>query len=348
LSGLAGARAQYEEITYDGTRTDTRLVAGDLPLAGITPSSGSGKSDDAAVTGKLGLKYEFSRDAQTYLTWSTGYKGAGYETEFTADFVDQQPIKPETARAWELGYKAQLFDGKLSLNTALFHSKYKDLQVQANRGNADLGIVRFATTNAGSATTEGVEVELSARPITGFLLTGGVTYLSSSVDIDGLNCPLSVQAAAPVISGTSPINTCYRTAAAATPVQNVRSGDLPNAPRWRGNLTARYDFNIPGTSLGSFVQLSGNSQSKINFVIEQDPLTVQDSYTTVDASIGIHDQSDRYRLSLFVKNMFDEHYLSLIARSATLTTATLTPDNLTGNIPKEANRYFGATVSVSF
>jgi len=92
----------------------------------------------------------------------------------------------------------------------------------------------------------------------------------------------------------------------------------------------------------------GNSQSKINFVVEQDPLTVQKAYTTVDASIGFSDQSERYRLSFFVRNLFDEHYVTLLARSTTLSTATVTPNQLTGNIPKEANRYFGATLGISF
>jgi iron complex outermembrane receptor protein len=315
---------------------------------GVTPSAGSGKSDDSVVTGKAGLQYKFSDEAQTYLTWSTGYKGRGYEVEFNADFANQTPIDPETAQAFELGYKAQLFDGALSLNTAVFHAKYEDLQVQANRGNADLGIVRFVTTNAGSSTTEGVELELMTQPLTGLTFGGGVTYMTTSVDIDGLNCSLSQQALAPVITGTPPVNTCYRTTAGATPVQNVRGGDLPNAPDWRGSLTARYEFGVPGTSWDSFVQLTGTSQSRMNFVIEQDPLTTQDGYTTVDASIGLRDADNRYRLTFFVKNVFDEHYVTLMARASTLSTATLTPDQLTGNIPKEANRYFGATFGVSF
>jgi iron complex outermembrane recepter protein len=86
----------------------------------------------------------------------------------------------------------------------------------------------------------------------------------------------------------------------------------------------------------------------MNFVIEQDPLTVHDSYTIVDASIGFRDQTERYRLTLFAKNLFDEHYVTQLARSTTLSTATVTPDNLTGIVPKEANRYFGATFGVSF
>lgn len=348
LSALAGARFQYEEITYDGVRTDARVVPGDLALPGFTPSSGRGKSDDTVLTGKVGLQYEFSDSAQTYLTWSTGYKGAGYEVEFAAMFENQQVIKPEEAKAWELGFKAQLFDGLLSLNSALFYAEYEDLQVQANRGNPDLGIVRFATTNAGSATTQGVELELVFRPLDGLSLSGGATYLDSSVDVDGLNCPLSQQTAAPVIVGSRPLNVCYRPASAASPVQNLRDGSLPSSPEWRGNLTARYDFDVPGTRWSSFVQLAASAQSKMNFVIEQDPLTVHDSYTIVDASIGFRDQTERYRLTLFAKNLFDEHYVTQLARSTTLSTATVTPDNLTGIVPKEANRYFGATFGVSF
>lgn len=103
LSALAGGRLQYEEVSYEGSRPDARLVAGDLPLLGITVSSGSGETNDTELTGKLGLKYEFSDAAQTYLTWSTGYKGAGYHTGFEANFDNQEPIEPETARAWELG-----------------------------------------------------------------------------------------------------------------------------------------------------------------------------------------------------------------------------------------------------
>jgi iron complex outermembrane receptor protein len=86
----------------------------------------------------------------------------------------------------------------------------------------------------------------------------------------------------------------------------------------------------------------------MNFVIEQDPLLEHDAYTLVDASVGFRAPDNRYRISLFVKNLFDEHYVTLMARSASLTTAASNPNSLTGNVPKDANRYFGATFGVSF
>jgi len=349
LSALGGVRVQHEKVSYWGVRpANTPLVPGDLPLVGVTASSGSGSSGDTAATGKVGLKYELSRDAQAYVTWSTGYKGAGYNTEFAATFENQQPVKPETAKTWELGYKTELWDGRLRFNTAVFYADYEDLQVQANRGNADLGIVLFAPTNAGSANTKGVEWEFQARPVSSLTLSGGVTYLETSVDIDGLQCALSAQAAAPVITSGASWNTCYKPSAGASPIQNIHGGALPQASKWRGDLLARFDHDIPGLPLGGFVQAQVTTQSKYNFTIEQDPLTVQDAYSIVNASVGLRDRDAKYQLSLFVNNLFNQHYVTLMGRPSTLTTATVFPNSLVGTVPKDANRYFGATVNVSF
>jgi iron complex outermembrane receptor protein len=349
LSALGGVRVQHERINYWGVRpANTPLLAGDLTLVGVTASAGSGSSADTAATGKVGLKYEFSRDAQAYITWATGYKGAGYNTEFASTFENQTPVRPETVRSWELGYKTELWDGRLRFNTAVFYSKYKDLQVQANRGNPDLGIVLFAPTNAGSASTRGVEWEFQARPVSSFTLSGGVTYLDTSVNIDGLQCPLSAQGAAPVITGGAPWNTCFKPSANASPIQNVHGGVLPQASKWRGDLVARYDHDLPGLPLGAFVQGQVTSQSKFNFTIEQDPLTVQNAYTIANATVGLHDRDAKYQLAFFVDNIFNQHYVTLMARSPELTTAAVTPNSLTGLVPKDANRYFGATINVSF
>jgi iron complex outermembrane receptor protein len=349
LSALAGLRVQHERISYWAVRpANTPLYPGDLQLVGVVPSSGSGSVEHTAATEKVGLKYAFNPDAEAYLTWSTGYKGAGYNTEFGGTFENQQPLRPETAQDWELGYKIEMLSGRLRFNTAVFYADYRNLQVQANRGNPDLGIVLFAPTNAGVAISKGVEWEFQARPLSPLTLSGGVTYLETSVDAAGLQCPLSAQAGAAVMTSGAPFNTCFKPSATASPIQNVEGGVLPQASRWRGDLLARYDHAIPGTPLGGFLQASAVSQSKFNYTIEQDPLTVQNAYTIVNASLGLHDLGSRYEVSLFVDNLFNQHYLWSIGRAATLTTATVTPNNLWGTVPKDADRYFGATVSVSF
>jgi iron complex outermembrane receptor protein len=96
------------------------------------------------------------------------------------------------------------------------------------------------------------------------------------------------------------------------------------------------------------VQAQVTAQSKYNFTIEQDPLTVQGAYSLVNASVGLRDRDAKYQLSLFVNNLFNQHYVTLMGRPSTLTTATVFPNSLVGTVPKDANRYFGATVNVSF
>ncbi|EJL35116.1 TonB-dependent receptor [Novosphingobium sp. AP12] len=344
LSLIAGGRLQREKIAYEGNRPGLPLVAGDTAQMGA--SAGSGSTADTDLSGKLGLQYRFSRDAQAYVTWTRGYKGAAYDIEVTANFVNQRPVRPETVKAWEAGFKFDLFDRALSINTAAFYADYSDLQVQAASTDPVTGIVSSVPTNAGSAVTKGVELEFTARPLRGLTFNGGVTYLDTSVDVDGLSCPLPQQAGAGVNTGF-PVNQCYRMTAGGTPYLNVRDGRLPNAPSWRGTLTARYESDLPGSDLAVFGQVTGNAQSAVNFSLEQDPDAVQKSYATFDASIGVRRQDGRYGLTLFVRNLTDKHFLTSIGRAGQLTNAA-NPYNLTGFIPKEADRYFGATVSVSY
>jgi iron complex outermembrane receptor protein len=344
LSLIGGARLQRETVRYSANRPGLALVAGDVPQAAA--SSGSGSTSDTDLSGKVGLQYRFSRDAQAYVTWTRGYKGAAYDIEVTANFVNQRPVRPETVKAWEAGFKFDLFDRLLSVNAAAFYADYSDLQVQAANTDPVTGIVSSIPTNAGSAITKGVELEFSARPAKGLSFNGGVTYLATSVDVDGLSCPLPQQAAAAVLANPGD-NICFRRTAGGTTFVNIDDGRLPNAPSWRGSLTARYESDLAGTDFALFGQLSGNAQSRVNFTLEQDPDAVQKAYATVDASIGLRDKARGYSLTLFVRNLFDQHYLTSISRAGELTNAA-NPYNLTGFTPKDADRYFGATFAISY
>ncbi|MDQ1158994.1 iron complex outermembrane receptor protein [Sphingomonas sp. SORGH_AS 950] len=344
LSAIAGARLQRERVGYEGNRPGLPLVTGDAPLMGA--SRGSGSTRDTDLSGKLGLQYRASRDAQAYVTWTRGYKGAAYDIEVNANFASQRPVLPETVKAWEAGVKLDLFDRALSLNTAAFYADYANLQVQAAYTDPVTGIVSTIPTNAGSAITKGVEVEWIARPARGLTISGGATYLATDLDVDGVSCPLPQQGAAPVQSGF-PVNQCYRTAAGRTPLLNVRGGRIPNAPSWRGMLTTRYETDLPNSDLALFGQVSANGQTRVNFSLEQDPELAQGGYATFEASIGVRQVAGRYSATLFVRNIGDRHFLTSVGRAGQLTNAA-NPGNLTGFLPKDADRYVGATFSIAY
>ena len=343
LRAIGGIRVQYETGTNSGART-APIVAGDTVFPANPPVSGTFTAADTAVTGKAGLQYEFNRNAQIYATYTRGYKGLGYEMEISADLANQKAVQPEHVNAYEIGFKGRTADGTLSLAAALFQSDYSNLQVQANRSDPLTGVIQFVTTNAGSSRTRGFEIEATLRPSDSFSVNAAVTYAQARINIDGLNCPLQQQAAAPVMTGT-PINVCYRTGTGLTPQQNLRDRPLQASPDWRISVSPRYDYR--GESLNAFAQVGINFTSEQNFTAENDPLTVQPAYTLVDASIGLSTADDRYSLTVFVKNLFDENYLTSLGHNSLMATAA-SPLDLAGTYNQDSSRYFGATFGVKF
>ena len=344
LKVIGGVRVQHEKGFNRGYRI-APIVTGDVIFPANPPVSGGFRASDTAVTGKAGLQYEFSRNAQVYATYTRGYKGLGYEMEISADLANQKALEPEHVNAYEVGFKGRTSDGSFTISAAAFLADYTNLQVQANRSDPVTGVVQFVSTNAGKSQTKGFEIEATMRPTDGFTVNAAVTYAHSTIDIDGLNCPLQLQAAAPVMTGT-PINICYRSAAGATPQQNLRGKPLAAAPEWRISLSPRYETEV-SSSLAAFGQFSINYTSAQQFAVEQDPLLVQPAYTLVDASIGIKTIDDKYSLTLFVKNLFDENYLTSIGHNSLLAT-TASPYDLVGTYNKDSSRYFGATFGVKF
>lgn len=343
LRAIGGVRVQYEKGTNSGARI-APIVAGDNIFPGNPPVSGTFTASDTAVTGKAGLQYEFNRNAQVYATYTRGYKGLGYEMEISADLANQAAVQPEWVNAYEIGFKGSTADRSLTIAAALFQSDYSNLQVQANRSDPTTGVIQFVTTNAGSSRSRGFEIEATLRPTDGFSINAAVTYAQSRININGLNCPIQQQAAAPVLTGI-PVNICYRTAAGATPTQNLRNRALQASPDWRINVSPRYDYE--GNSLNAFAQVAVNFTSAQNFTAELDPLTVQPAYTLVDATVGISTPDNRYSLTVFAKNLFDTNYLTSIGHNSLMST-TANPFDLVGTYNKDASRYFGATIGVRF
>jgi iron complex outermembrane receptor protein len=344
LKALGGLRVQYENGTNYGIQLG-RVVASDALLPGVPTGSGTIKRHDTAVTGKAGLKYEFNRNLQAYGSYTRGYKGIGYNMEAATNFATQTSLSPEHVNAYELGVKGRTSDGTLSMAVAIFRSDYSNLQVQANRSDPATGVTSFVATNAGASRAQGVEVEATIRPSRNFTVDASFTYTDSTVTIDGLNCPLQLQAAAPVMTG-SPVGTCYRSAAGATPQQNLRNATLPASPKVRVGISPRWEQDLSNT-LAGFVQVGVNFQSKQQFAIEQDPLLTQKAYTLVDASIGMHTVDDRYNVSVFVKNLFDVNYYTSISHNSLLATAAR-PLDLTATYNKDADRYFGISFGARF
>jgi iron complex outermembrane receptor protein len=135
------------------------------------------------------LSWDVSDEVMLYASYSEGFKSGGFTQRvfppivpgFTAPpgtpDIDLIPTyEPEFVEVYELGLKSTLWDGRLRLNGAIFHTDYDDLQVQVFNSVAPV------TENIGSAEIDGVELELQAVPGNGWLIDASFSWLDAEYD----------------------------------------------------------------------------------------------------------------------------------------------------------------------
>lgn len=350
LHVIGGLRGQYEKQTVTG-RVFGPLVAGDALFPGATLNSGTRSRDDSALTGKAGVRYEFTRNLQIYGSYTRGYKAFALDIDATTNFATQTGIAPEHVNAYELGAKWIAPGGKFDINAALFRSDFSNLQVQALISDPAAGTFLTVLQNAGKSRSQGFEAEMNFRPSSEFSVAANFTLVDATINVPGQSCPLQA-ASAGTYSANFPANTCYvrsTTVNGATtlssPIIDVVNGKLPATPRYRVGVSPRYEHEFG--PVAGFIQFNLNYQSDTGFALNQDSLLKQDGYALVDASIGLHTVDNRFGLTLYVRNLFDQTYYSQLNHGTILANAA-NPNDLWANVNKDADRYFGGTFSVRF
>src|SRR6185436_12711088 len=172
--------------------------------------------------------YRWNPHAMTYVSYSEGFKGGGWNSHFNsiltpAQQAALQEFKPEKVKSVELGTKLDLLGNTLRLNLAVFDSRYTDMQV-TYRGPAPAGAAPFLT-NAGKASIKGAEAELTWVPANDWNLEASVGHLESRIDRLDIS-PLAV-----------------------IPPGLVVGNALPYAPRWQGHVGLAYTVRTASVSI---------------------------------------------------------------------------------------------------
>jgi iron complex outermembrane receptor protein len=165
----AGLRGEYDHAH-----------GGQTSRTGTTSLVGYSKELDAfEVLPMASLAYDVTPNATAYATWSNGFLAGGFNY-FSANSLETFYYQPEHTTNYEVGLKTHWFDNKLTANLALFYMDIRDKQVREEDPNGGVGVWKF--TNAGRAHSQGVEVELTAKPLTGLELQGGLGYAYTVID----------------------------------------------------------------------------------------------------------------------------------------------------------------------
>ena len=238
--------------------------------------SQSDEDEESNFLVKAGLRYTFSEDHVLGFTFSQGYRPGGVVFIAPPGFpVDADPYEPEFVDNYEIAYRGRFFDNRLSINANLFYLDWTDLQSSF----IDATTFLFSVQNAGDARSQGGELEVVVRPITGLELFGSIGVA------DGEYVEFR--------SGFG----------------NFDGNELADAPQF--NAVAGFDYRWGRFSVGANVEYTGSYFADVQNAQELDSRTI--------ASFNATYRPTRHlTLYLYVNNLFDEAYQESIGTTRPL------------------------------
>jgi iron complex outermembrane receptor protein len=251
-----------------------------------------------SFTPSASFAVEWTDSAMTYLSYSEGFKGGGWNSHFNAVLTPAQQaalqkFEQEEAQTIEIGAKFDLANS-MRLNLALFSSDYTNMQL-TYRGPAPAGVAPFLT-NAGESSIDGAEAEFTWAATDNLVIDASVGYLDATIDnLD--NIPLAV-----------------------LPPGLVEGNFLPFAPEWQTHLGIAYSGKIG--KIGIKPRVDASFQPTTYFDATNTPEIAQlDDVLTVNASLVFDGGDDSaWSVTLGVNNLTDEEYP--IAGNSSLTTGS--------------------------
>ncbi len=245
------------------------------------------------VSPQVTLRYKPSRDLTFYAAYKEGFKSGGFNISQTltpASSIAAGQFGAERARGGEVGARAILMGGALSLNATAYYYDYLDLQVQ----NFDPVTIGQVVANAGTLRVQGIEGDFNWRS-GGFSLRGAAAYNHASYKDYVGQCygGQTIAAGCTLLAGPG----------GAFTSQDYDGRTPPKAPRFAGRIGASYE--MPLTDSGWTLRLSSDVSytSKYNFTDTLRPDAVQKAYTKLDAALRVNGPDDRWTIGLIGRNL---------------------------------------------
>lgn len=246
---------------------------------------------DSAFNPKLSLQYKINDTTSTYLSWGKAFASPSLQKMFSGSAtsssytVANPDLDPQRITTLEAGIKKD-FNGKATLAFTVFHNDISDLLYTRKTG---LGKITYTVNgntytnniqrveNAGSATTNGFEIDLTKQFNDKWSAFANYVYQKSTID----NCSTNKAAEDKQL--------------AYVPEQVLNLGVDYKMNKWNGELTGTYQ----GKQYGQ----DDNSDT------ETGVFTAYDPFFTLNLHVG-YEVAKGCQLMVGVNNIFDREYYS--------------------------------------
>ncbi len=277
---------ESKEFRHEVRTADGNVLIATAPGVEGQPVQVQLDPDFSKFTPRVALDYRFNDNVLAYGSVAGGFKAGSFDGRRFLDqagVINMEVIPPEDVLAYELGLKSDLLDDRLRVNLAGFFTDVEDLQGSGVVNN------QLARTSVGDAEIQGLELEVTAVPVTGLELTAMASLMDT--EVTSLNFNLAEGCAAEVAAGLTE--------------DDVK---LKEAPEFTWRLGANYTFPVSGLAgelrFGADANYKDayptlNCTSKASSVVE---------HTVVNAQAAYYSDSGRYRVVLSGNNLTDEEY----------------------------------------
>ncbi len=284
LSVSAGLR--WYDIDQSFVRFDNGALAGCDASNGFCLASDVEQAESGIIP-RVNVSYKVTEDNMVYASAAQGFRAGGFNnvsqlsTPSCAAAVAAANIDPsnpgfDSDKVWqyEVGSKNSFSSGRVNLNAAAFWIDWTDLQQSVALVAFDPACAFAATSNVGSATIKGFEIETNFRPVDSLAIGGTLSYTRARV-------------------GAPPPGAVDRE---GQPIQGV--------PDWTASAYAQYDFSVMD-EYNSYIRVDWQyvDGRKGPGFVPDNPFFDVKSYNLTNIRFGI--MKNNIETILFLENAFD-------------------------------------------
>jgi iron complex outermembrane receptor protein len=223
-------------------------------------------------------RYRISPELNSYLRIGRSQRSGGWNAPLAT--LQDQPFRPEQLTDYELGLKAELLGGAVSINGDVFYGRYDDMQRLLARLNPD-GTPVTLVTNAGRARISGAELEAAEHLGGGWSLQESFGWTEARYQ------------------------TFLYTPLAGGPAQDLSHNDFYQTPRLQASAGGSYQLPTPVGELTLRADYAW--QSRIQFNVIND-FNNQGAYGTANARVSLAAHTGTWEIAAYGNNLADRRY----------------------------------------
>jgi len=297
-------------------------------------------SSSSTLVGDATVQFHADRDTMLYGSYTRGYKPQAFNTNWNfsslqsapsaTDALVETPTKGETIDSFEMGAKARMMEGHLSLNLAAFYTNYKNYQAQIFDNNVPGQLAGVLLLSNAGARTEGIEADAT------------YTLHNTRLSLSGayIDAKFKTFADAPCYPLQTAAQGCN-----ANGEQNLTGAPLPDSPKFK--FDANFQQTVPLESFNLLIGGNMSYRTAALFQADQNPQTYQGAFALLNASLGLQTKDEKLTLSFFVNNLTNHFYNSNMEDFFAAPFAG-TANAVIGQPARDSHRYIGGRLGVSF